>query len=104
MCFLLKFLETISTIEGEKEFKARYFIEFSNKLLWDEYRWRLRYKKEMYKFNISSGNQMPSHGKLHTQIYNLIRQLIKSLPYLRAEEFMFRIYRIAQSTSFDDGL
>lgn len=104
MCFLLKFLETISTIEIGKEFKARYFLEFSNKLLWDEYRWRLRYNKEMYKFSISSGAQSPSHGKLHTQVYNLLRQLLKSLPSLRAEDFMYRVFRIAQSTSLDDGL
>ena len=104
MCFLLKFLESISTIEIGKEFKARYFIEFSNKLLWDEHRWRLRYNKEMYKFTVSSGAQSPSHGVVHKQIYNLLRELNKALPSLRAEDLMYRVFRIAQSISLDDGL
>lgn len=104
MCFLLKFLETISFGEIEREFKSRYFISFSNKLLWDECRWRVRYNKEMFKFVITSGHQNPSLNILHSQIYGLLRQLLKALPQLRAEDLMYRVFRIAQSMTLDDGL
>lgn len=104
MCFLLKFLVTISNTEIEKEFKSRYFLTFTNRVLWDEHKWRLRYSKQTYKFTIASGTPNPSLSSLHSQVYGLLRQLLKALPSLRAEDIAYRIFRIAQSTSLDNGL
>lgn len=101
-CFLLKVLHSFQ--EHEKQFKDNYFLYFENKILWDEKRWCVRYFKQMYKFVIRSGAQTPSISSLHSQVYSLIREIISKFPRLRAEDLLYRIYRIAESSSLDDGL
>lgn len=103
-CFLLKFLTTISksTVQGDEFFKL-YSIEFENKLLWSETRWRVRYYSNMYKFKIVSGSQNPPH-QLISQIFTTLNNIKEKFPRLRAEDLFIRILRIAESTRLDDGL
>lgn len=100
-CFLLKFLLTIDDyLEQGKEFQKSYSFVFENKLLWSEYRWRLRYHSNMYKFVLQSGSH---NNNLHSQIYKLLTEVRSRFPRKRAEDLFVRILRIAESTRLDDG-
>lgn len=100
-CFLLKFLLTIDDyLEQGKEFRKSYTFVFENKLLWSEFRWRLRYHSNMYKFVLQSGSQ---NWNLHSQIFKLLADIRLNYPRKRAEELFTRVLRIAESTLLDDG-
>ena len=100
-CFLLKFILTIDDyLEQGKEFQKSYSFVFENKLLWSEYRWRLRYHGNMYKFVLQSGSQ---NINLHSQLYKLLTEVRSKFPRKRAEDLFVRVLRIAESTRLDDG-
>lgn len=100
-CFLLKFLLTIdSYLEQGKEFQKSYSFVFENKLLWSEFRWRLRFHSNMYKFVLQSGSQTLN---LQSQLFRLLADIRFKFPRKRAEDLFLRVLRIAESTRLDDG-
>lgn len=100
-CFLLKFILTIDNyLEQGKEFHKMYSFTFENKILWSEYRWRLRYHSNMYKFVLQSGAQTQN---LHSQLFRLLADIRFKFPHNRAEDLFYKVLRIAESTRLDDG-